>query len=103
MPSDINICYFYRLSGYDYYYEREKLSDGNFRIHNEGHIKVDGINMTSIQNVSLSAENSAHTKRFHTNAWTGVTYQDEQNIDWTISENWGFPFKTLLVDIYEYM
>lgn len=103
LPSDINICYFYRLSGYDYYYEREKLSDGNFRIPNEGHIKVDGINITSIQNVSLSAENSAHTKRFHTNAWNGVTRLDDQNIDWNISENWGFPFKTLLVDIYEYI
>lgn len=103
MLTDINICYFYKLDGTDYFYSSKDLIDGNLRIPNKGRIKLDGIHITSIQNVSLSVENSAHTKRYHTSAGNGVTLLDSQTIAWDISANWGFPYRTLLADIYEYM
>lgn len=102
-PTDINICYLLKLTNTDYYYSKSELTDNNLFIPGKGQIKVEGINITSIQNVSLSAENAAHTKRYHTSAGDGVTLLDNQTIAWDISDNWGFPYQTLLVDIYEYI
>lgn len=103
LPDDINVSYLFKLIDTDYYYSKNDLTDGNFRIPSKGQIVVDSINITSIQNVNLSAENSAHIKRFHTSAKDGVTLLDNHTIDWDISDNWGFPYKDLLVDIFEYI
>lgn len=98
---EINIAYLFKIGGVDYFYSRNDMADRYLRIPSKGQIKVTGLNMTSIQSVTLSAANTRHIERFHTNA--AATLQDSSTIVWDIPDNWGVPYMDILDNVYEYI
>jgi len=102
---DINISYIsegkFNDSLRDYFYFRNQVADGCLRIPSEGEIKVQGVNLQSIKNVSLRAFTEKKTGFYHQNP--SAKLLDSKTISWKLPDSFGHPYSELLDGWYCYV